>query len=102
MAEGVVEHVDEDPLQQAPVGPHERQVLGDVDARPSLASRDSARSAAATTSSSATAFELDASAPGLKPARVEEVVDDAVEAVGRILDRPQKLAALLADQSTSV
>ena len=101
VAQRVVEQVGEHPLEQAWVGLHERQVVGHVDLDCRAAS-GTARSAAPTTSSSATGCGCDADRAGLEPARVEQVGDDAVEPVGGVLDRGEQLVASSSDQSTSV
>ena len=77
----------------AGVGLHARQRLGDVDVDARRASRQPGERAPARTSSSADVAHHELQRAGLQPAHVEQVADEVVEPVGRLVDGLEELAA---------
>ena len=89
----VVDQVGDDPLEQAGVGQHQRQVVGDVD----VARRRRCRCRSAPRRRprrAATGSSCDRQRAGLQPAHRQQVVDQVGEPVGGLLDGREQLGSL--------
>ena len=81
--ERVLDHVGDGPLEEAGVGVHPGQRLGDVEHDPARARRAARPGPAARPLRSPRRGSTGSSVPGLQPAHVEEVVDEGGEPVRR-------------------
>ena len=94
MPDRVLEQVRQHPLEESGIGLDEWQVFRHVN-RHSPARAWHRQERGADHLVERHGHCLDAECPSLEPARVEQVLDDPIEAVRRLLDRREQLTALL-------